>query len=198
MRSRISQRRKIDAQGNRRSHIQHSQTQRAARDKSDWGALCSLCLLDFADAAGERSDGEHLRRQVIRTLRVLASDVSAPQHSLLAAAVNSRDCSSSSLLSVLCLVSLSCLSMVSSCNDFVSNHGEELETILYKGEKEDRAIREKLCIQTRICQQLWTDEQEEQKVSQSGRCVDGYQPSWHGSHARCLTMCALCLLCHAA
>ena len=59
--------------------------------------------------------------------------------------------------------------MVSACNDFVSNHGEDLETMLFKGVTDDLTMRKKLCIETKICQQLWTPEQEEQKVSRAGR-----------------------------
>ena len=55
--------------------------------------------------------------------------------------------------------------MVSACNDFISNHGEELEAYLYKGVGEDREMRTKLCIKTGLCQELWSAEAEEQKVS---------------------------------
>ena len=57
--------------------------------------------------------------------------------------------------------------MVSACNDFLSEYGEELETILYKGLMPDRDIRVKLCLDTKLCSALWTPEAEEQKRDRS-------------------------------
>jgi colicin import membrane protein len=57
--------------------------------------------------------------------------------------------------------------MVSACNDFLSNHGEELEVFLYKGVVEDRDMRQRLCIETGICEKLWDAEAEEMKRDRS-------------------------------
>lgn len=57
--------------------------------------------------------------------------------------------------------------MVSACNDFVSNHGEDLETLLYKGVASDVEMRNRLCIETKLCNQLWDAEAEELKRDRS-------------------------------
>jgi hypothetical protein len=57
--------------------------------------------------------------------------------------------------------------MVSACNDFVSNHGETLEDLLFKNEVSDLAMREQLCLRTKICDKLWSPEAEEQKRDRS-------------------------------
>jgi hypothetical protein len=49
----------------------------------------------------------------------------------------------------------------------VSNHGETLEDLLFKNEVSDRAMREQLCLRTKICDKLWSPEAEEQKRDRS-------------------------------
>jgi len=57
--------------------------------------------------------------------------------------------------------------MVTACNDFVSNHGEELEELLYKGVVDDAAIRQRVCLGHKVCDKLWSPEEEEQKRDRS-------------------------------
>jgi hypothetical protein len=121
-----------------------------------------------------------VRCQVVRTLRVLATGVRKAHTLALALLTHWRgaDCWTAGVLFA--------FSMQSSCNDFVSNHGEEIETILYKGQMTDRDIREKLCIQTKICDRLWTDEEEETKVSSTQQRREGkFVPTNNGLITTC-------------
>jgi len=53
--------------------------------------------------------------------------------------------------------------MISACEDIMSTHGDFLEKKLFKVTKDDKALRQEMCIDTKFCKELWNEEQEKEK-----------------------------------